>query len=76
MLKKVLVVAGAVAAMSLAGVPAHADVTNGSGGVLSGNQISIPIIAPVNVCGNGIAVVGLAIAGCEGGAQAFLGPRR
>lgn len=75
MLKKVLVITGAVAAMSLAGVPAHADVTNGSGGVLSGNQLNIPIIAPVNVCGNAIAIGGLAIAGCQGGAWAF-GPRR
>ncbi|GAA2210359.1 hypothetical protein GCM10009850_058180 [Nonomuraea monospora] len=68
MLKKVLVVTGAVAMMSLA-VPAHADiVTNGGGGVLSGNQVVAPITAPINVCGNAVAVIGVAVAGCKGGA--------
>ncbi|MGC5413041.1 chaplin, partial [Streptomyces sp. DT225] len=33
--------------------------TQGSPGVLSGNQIQVPIDIPVNVCGNSIDVVGL-----------------
>ncbi|MFB4276497.1 MULTISPECIES: chaplin family protein [unclassified Nonomuraea] len=70
MLKKVMVVTGAVAMMSLA-VPAHADITNGTGGVISGNQVHIPIVAPINVCGNAVAVIGLAVAGCKGGANAY-----
>ncbi|MEV4170054.1 chaplin [Nonomuraea sp. NPDC049709] len=70
MLKKVMVVTGAVAMMSLA-VPAHADITNGTGGVISGNQVHVPIVAPINVCGNAVAVIGLAIAGCKGGANAY-----
>ncbi|MEU8340967.1 chaplin family protein [Spirillospora sp. NPDC048832] len=43
--------------------------TNGSGSVLGGNQLDAPISAPVNVCGNAVAVVGHAVAGCEGGAH-------
>ncbi|TRV75367.1 chaplin [Streptomyces sp. 130] len=34
-------------------------ITQGSPGVLSGNQIQVPIDIPVNVCGNSIDVVGL-----------------
>ncbi|MEV4565236.1 chaplin family protein [Nonomuraea sp. NPDC049419] len=70
MLKKVMVVTGAVAMLSLA-APAHADITNGTGGVVSGNQLHVPIVAPINVCGNAIAVIGLAVAGCKGGAHAY-----
>ncbi|QKW33203.1 chaplin [Actinomadura sp. NAK00032] len=43
--------------------------TDGSGSVLGGNQLNAPISAPVNVCGNAVAVVGNAVAGCEGGAH-------
>ncbi|PZG17708.1 chaplin family protein [Nonomuraea aridisoli] len=42
--------------------------TSGAGGVLSGNQIVAPITAPINVCGNAVALVGRAFAGCKGGA--------
>ncbi|GAA3543801.1 hypothetical protein GCM10022419_024990 [Nonomuraea rosea] len=69
MLKKTLVVAGAVAMMSLA-VPAHADITSGNGSILGGNQLHIPITAPINVCGNSVGV-GVLIAGCKGGAAAY-----
>ncbi|MFC5814086.1 chaplin [Nonomuraea harbinensis] len=41
--------------------------TSGRSGVLSGNQIVAPITAPVNVCGNAVAVAGDAFAGCVGG---------
>ncbi|MFI7615928.1 chaplin [Nonomuraea terrae] len=68
MLKKVLVLTGAVAAMTLAAPAAHADITSGKGGIISGNQVRVPINAPVNVCGNGVAVFGFAVAGCKGGA--------
>ncbi|MEV5887760.1 chaplin family protein [Nonomuraea fuscirosea] len=70
MLKKVLVVAGAAAMLSMA-APAHADITNGAGGVLSGNQVHLPITAPINICGNAVAVIGVAVAGCKGGANAY-----
>lgn len=69
MLKKVVVIAGALAMVSLA-APAHADdTTSGRNGVLSGNQVFAPISIPVNVCGNAIAILGTAIAGCKGGAS-------
>ncbi|TDD47042.1 chaplin [Nonomuraea terrae] len=42
--------------------------TSGAGGVLSGNQVVAPITAPVNVCGNAVALIGRAFAGCKGGA--------
>ncbi|GAA4050530.1 chaplin family protein [Nonomuraea soli] len=71
MLKKTAVVAGVLALMSLA-APAHADITSGESGVLSGNQIFLPITAPINVCGNALAIAGTAIAGCKGGASAHV----
>jgi hypothetical protein len=43
--------------------------TDGKGGVLAGNQVKAPISAPVDVCGNAVAVIGEAVAGCEGGAK-------
>ncbi|MEU7003306.1 chaplin [Nonomuraea sp. NPDC046570] len=69
MFKKSIVVAGVLAMMSLA-APAHADNnTSGRSGVLSGNQIFAPISVPINVCGNAIAILGVAVAGCKGGAS-------
>ncbi|HXA60919.1 MAG TPA: chaplin family protein, partial [Streptosporangiaceae bacterium] len=44
--------------------------TSGKEGVLSGNQAYAPITAPVNVCGNAVAVAGDASAGCVGTAHA------
>lgn len=37
-------------------------------------QAVLPLQAPVNLCGNAVAVAGKAIAGCEGGAAAALDP--
>jgi len=68
-MKKSIVVVGVLAMMSLA-APAYADnVTSGEGGVLSGNQIFAPISIPIDICGNAIAVLGIANAGCKGGAS-------
>ncbi|MFD0469037.1 chaplin family protein [Nonomuraea thailandensis] len=41
--------------------------TSGNGSVLGGNQIVAPISAPINICGNSVAVVGRAFSGCRGG---------
>ncbi|GAA1747167.1 chaplin family protein [Nonomuraea bangladeshensis] len=49
--------------------------TSGRAGVLAGNQVVAPIAAPVNVCGNAVAVVGHAFAGCKGGATVHKGGR-
>jgi ChpA-C len=43
--------------------------TSGNNSILGGNQVSVPISVPVNVCGNAIAVLGDAFAGCQGGAS-------
>jgi hypothetical protein len=45
------------------------EVTSGNGSVASGNQVLAPITAPVDVCGNAVAVLGVANAGCNGGAS-------
>ena len=42
--------------------------TSGAGSVLGGNQVNVPISVPINVCGNAIAILGIAEAGCQGGA--------
>ncbi|WP_131764146.1 chaplin family protein, partial [Actinomadura fibrosa] len=43
-------------------------ISSGAGGVLSGNQAHAPISAPIDVCGNAIAVLGVGHAWCKGGA--------
>jgi hypothetical protein len=56
------------ATVHTAGTSAGTPVTSGNGAVASGNQIVAPIKAPVNLCGNSVAVLGVAGAGCDGGA--------
>lgn len=63
------VAAGALAGAALIAAPASADIhTSGNGAVLSGNQVVAPISVPVNACGNAVAILGVANAGCVGGA--------
>ncbi|MEU9888052.1 chaplin [Sphaerisporangium sp. NPDC051011] len=47
--------------------------TDGRHSVLGGNQVVAPITAPINVCGNAVAVIGRSAAGCRGGATAKVG---
>ncbi|QKG24210.1 chaplin family protein [Actinomadura verrucosospora] len=48
--------------------------TSGNMSILGGNQVYAPISVPVNVCGNAIgAVLGIAQAGCKGGASVTSG---
>ncbi|MEU6429880.1 chaplin family protein [Microbispora sp. NPDC046973] len=58
------------------GAGAGGNITSGRHGILAGNQIVAPITAPINVCGNSVAVLGDAAAGCLGGAQAGGGWKR
>lgn len=44
----------------------------GNVSILSGNSIDMPIAIPVNICGNAIAILGFAEAGCQGGANVWL----
>jgi hypothetical protein len=59
---------GVIALGLLAGTaPAMADThTSGKHSVLGGNQVIIPISIPIVVCGNAVAVLGNAGAGCKG----------
>jgi hypothetical protein len=60
------------AGLLMFGAPAQADqISFGNSGILSGNQSSTVIQAPINVCGNAIAVLGNARARCRGGAWAI-----
>jgi hypothetical protein len=64
------VAAAAISGVMLLGSPANAGVnTRGDDGLVSGNQVIVPISIPVNVCGNAVAVIGIAGAGCKGGAS-------
>jgi hypothetical protein len=52
----------------------HGMQTSGNMSILGGNQVYAPISVPVNVCGNAIgAVLGIAQAGCKGGASVTSG---
>ncbi|MFE3452460.1 chaplin family protein [Nonomuraea sp. NPDC059194] len=51
------------------GIGGGGNTTSGRSGILAGNQVIAPITAPVNVCGNAVAVLGDAAAGCLGGAR-------
>ncbi|MEV1166976.1 chaplin family protein [Nonomuraea sp. NPDC049784] len=66
---------GAKVENSGGGSGAADNVTSGRGGVLAGNQVVAPITAPINVCGNAVAVLGHAFAGCKGGASVKNGGR-
>jgi hypothetical protein len=64
------IVAAAVSGALLMASPANAGIdTNGSGGILSGNQVIAPVSIPVNICGDSIAIIGVSRAGCRGGAS-------
>ncbi len=44
--------------------------TSGNNSIGGGNQISVPVRVPINVCGNSLAILGLAMSGCKGGSSA------
>ncbi|WP_165978558.1 chaplin family protein [Actinomadura darangshiensis] len=56
------------ASVKRAGDPDVKMQSTGNFGLLNGNQVYIPIKAPISVCGNAVAVLGLAEAQCKGGA--------
>jgi hypothetical protein len=54
---------------------ASGDVTgNGNASLLSGNSVSVPVTAPVNLCGLSLAVLGFSNSGCAGGASSVVSP--
>ena len=48
--------------------------TSGRHSILGGNQVHAPINAPIDVCGNAVAVVGHALGGCQGGSGYGVSP--
>jgi ChpA-C len=63
------VCAATAAAVAMMGAPAFAQSAPIS--ILSGNNVNVPVSAPVNVCGVAIPILGVANAGCHGGAASF-----
>src|SRR5918992_1603461 len=47
------------------------NTTSGNRSLLGGNQINASVNAPVNVCGNAVAALGEAAAGCQGGSGSY-----
>jgi hypothetical protein len=74
------VLATSAAAIAIMGGPAFASdnpivgntVGNGNISILSGNNVQIPVLVPVDICGTAVGLLGLANASCQGGAAAFL----
>lgn len=59
--------AAAFTAFGAAAAPAYADiVTDGTGSTGGGNQLQLPVSAPINLCGNSPAVLGASGAVCHG----------
>jgi ChpA-C len=63
------VCAATAAAVAMMGAPAFAQSPIS---ILSGNNVNVPVSAPVNVCGVAIPILGVANAGCHGGAASFI----
>ncbi|WP_034384173.1 chaplin family protein [Herbidospora cretacea] len=61
---------GSEAVNTTPGTGAGGNTTDGRSGVVAGNQVVAPITAPINICGNAVALFGEAFAGCKGGATA------
>jgi ChpA-C len=69
--KTVLVTTGfAAAGGGLAGAAfAGTGTSAGNISVLGGNQVNVPVSIPIDICGNAAALLGIAAAGCQGGAE-------
>src|ERR1700753_1916360 len=57
----------AIASASTASGPTQ--ITNGVGSILGGNAVSVPVNAPVDICGNAVGLIGSALGACQGGAS-------
>jgi hypothetical protein len=69
--------AGALLASGAAGAAAQAGpsmTSTDNVGIGNGTQLLLPVQAPINICGNAVAVAGVASADCEGGSAASLDP--
>jgi hypothetical protein len=67
------VAGGGLTGVALAGTAGNN--TNNSGdntgnvSVLGGNKVTAPVSIPIDICGNAAAILGIAMAGCQGGAS-------
>jgi hypothetical protein len=73
------VLAMSACAVAVIGAPAFASChlggpvgNTGNISVISGNSVNAPFSAPIDICGNAIAIFGIAEASCQGGAGVFL----
>ena len=66
---KVATLTVALTASSAGVAMAGVHVTSGDNSILGGNQVNAPISVPVTVCGNALAILGTALAGCQGDAS-------
>jgi ChpA-C len=57
---------GGFAGVALAGT---GGTNAGNVAILDGYQVSVPVSVPIDICGNAAAVLGIAAAGCQGGAE-------
>ena len=61
---------------AISGVGDHSDNGNTTGNfnipIVSGNTVTTPVSAPVNVCGISLALLGFSYAGCVGGAASTI----
>jgi hypothetical protein len=65
---------GGSSAVNNAGGSDHNFYSAGNIGIGNGNQVHLPVQAPVNVCGISIAILGTANSACQGGSDAVLNP--
>ncbi|WP_238012805.1 chaplin family protein [Dactylosporangium sp. AC04546] len=74
LIRSVQVAALSLGGLALTGTAAHADWHSGPNvGFFNGNQTSTTVQVPVNICGNSLAILGIASANCNGGANAYSG---
>ncbi|GGM31315.1 chaplin family protein [Dactylosporangium sucinum] len=74
LIRSVQVAALSLGGLALTGTAAHADWQSGPNvGLFNGNQTSTTVQVPVNICGNSLAILGIASANCNGGAYAYSG---
>jgi hypothetical protein len=65
----------AAGGLLFAGTAANAATINsiGNSGLLTGNQANATVQAPIDVCGNGVGVLGFGAGSCQGGSWASIG---
>jgi hypothetical protein len=64
------VAGGGLTGVALAGTAGDNNGDNtGNVSVLGGNQVNAPVSIPIDICGNAAAILGIAMAGCQGGAS-------